>query len=217
MVISGSLVTDQLLQLRFATSGQLSHLHFSIGNRVSKGQLLARLNQSDRQTYLDRALKQYEKTRAEFDAKTKTDLTEYERTKLQSELDISVKNVELAKIDLEATNLYSPITGLVVAADSGAVGMNITPAAFTITLLDPNSIYFQGYIDQKDLSSIEVSQPATIALTAYPDLVLTGQVTRVGFLPHKSSYPVAVSIDGDKDHLRLGLTGKATLTHGQEK
>ena len=94
--------------------------------------------------------------------------------------------------------------------------MNITPAAFTITLLDPNSIYFQGYIDQKP-SSIEVSQPATIALTAYPDLFLTGQVTRVGFLPHKSSYPVAVSIDGDRDHLRLGLTGKATLTHGQEK
>ena len=60
MVISGSLVTDQLLQLRFATSGQLSHLNFSIGNRVNKGQLLARLNQSDRQTYLDRALKQYE-------------------------------------------------------------------------------------------------------------------------------------------------------------
>ena len=56
------------------------------------------------------------KTRAEFDAKTKTDLTEYERTKLQSELDISVKMLSGQDRSRSHQSLLSHL-GLIVAAD----------------------------------------------------------------------------------------------------
>jgi len=217
MTLPGSIASDQILKLRFPSSGKISQINFSVGQRVKKGQLLARLDQEERQTYLDRTLKQYEKVRADFEEKTKKELNEFDRIQVQAGLDISVKNVELAKLDLEAANLYAPSNGIVVEADPSAVGMNITPAAYTITLLDPDTLYFEVPVAEKDLSSIQIDQPVEIELTSYPDKTITGKVIRIGFAPQKNKYPVAVSIEGEKEHLRLGLTGKASFKNGQKK
>jgi multidrug resistance efflux pump len=208
MTLSGSVVTDKILKLRFSSSGRISSVNFQVGDEVKKGQLLARLDSSDLQTRLDRELKQYEKVRADFEQKSKKELNEFDRTQLQAGLDISVKNVELAKQSLDSINLHSPVTGIVIDADPAVAGMNITPAGFTVSILDPASLYFEAAVVEKDLSKLEVGQKATIKLVAFPKQKLTGTVVRIGYVPNRGKYPVNILLE-ETAPLRLGLTGKA--------
>jgi len=211
MELDGQVSSDRILTLKFSCSGRLSYLNYQIGQIVKKGQLLARLDQTEFQNYLDRSLKYYEQVRADFDEKQTKSLNEFDRRKLQAELDVSVKNVEIAKINLEDSNLYAPIDGLIVASDPIAVGINITPAGFVITLLDHNSFHFQASVAETELEKINLEASAIIKLTAFPARAITGKVKRIDFIADKKNqYPVIISLD-DQESLRLGLTGKAKI------
>jgi multidrug resistance efflux pump len=210
MELSGKIEANTY-QLRFANSGKLTQLNFEIGRGVSKGQLLARQDQTELQMYLDRELKQYEQIRAEFEEKQKTNLSEFDKLKIQADLDISVKNVEIAKSNLEATNLYSPINGIVIEVDPATIGMNVTPAGFTVAILNPNSFYFNALVGEEDVNKLIPDGPVTVTLKAFPDKTFPGKVSRIAFMPDKNGlYPVTILLDGIAG-LRLGLSGTATL------
>lgn len=211
MELSGKITSDKIFSLRFAISGKLIHLNATINQTVKKGQLLAKLDATELQAYLDRSLKYYEQVRAEFDEKQKGQLNEYEKRKIQAELEVAVKNTEIAKINLEATNLCSPIDGIIIAVDPINTGINITPGGFLITVLDHTSFYFQAEIKEEDLGKIKPDQNAKISLNAFPEKTFEGKVSGIGYLPLKDGiYPVNISVS-DQSELKPGLIGKAEI------
>jgi len=207
MIFDGEVVSDLVLRIRFSIGGKIDKLNYQIGQRVKRGQLLARLDQSEFQLYLDRALKLYEKERASFEEKQKLVLSEFDQTQIQMSLDVAVKNVEIAKKNLEETNLYSPISGIVVAADSVVAGMNITPAGLTIIVVDPESFYFSVAVSETKLKLFEINKEVKIKLNIFPLKKTVGKIERVSFVLNKDKYPVAISLS-EKEGLRLGLKGK---------
>lgn len=96
MELTGKIAADKVLKLKFLIGGKLNYLNSYPGQAVKKGQLLAKLEQTELQAYLDRALKYYEQVRAEFDEKQGKNLNEYEKRKIQAELEVAVKNTEIA-------------------------------------------------------------------------------------------------------------------------
>jgi multidrug resistance efflux pump len=211
MELKGKIAASQIANIKFAISGKLLSLSCKIGDKVRKGQLLATLNKTELQAYLDRSLKQYDLERALFDEKQKQNLTEYEKRKVQGSLDISVKDVEIAKSNLEGTDLYSSINGVVTNIDSANPGDNITPAGFVINIIDQESFYFLAELPEENLSQITIGQQAKVTLKAYPDKILEGKVEQISFIPIKEGlFPITISISPDS-FLRLGLTGTATL------
>lgn len=212
MELPGKIAADRILQLKFLIGGTLRELNAKTSQTVKKGQLLARIDQTELQTYLDRALKYYEQMRAEFDEKQGKNLNEYEKRKVQAELDVSVKNIEIAKINLEATNLYAPIDGIIIEVDPIAVGTNITPGNFIITLLDHQSFYFEAPVNEEDLAKIKVDIPTKVILKAFPERTISGKVDWVSYTPVKEGiFNVRISLD-DKSELKIGMTGKVELS-----
>lgn len=69
MELTGKIESSKILKLKFLIGGKLNYLNTHQGQTVKKGQLLAKLEQTELQTYLDRSLKYYEQVRAEFDEK----------------------------------------------------------------------------------------------------------------------------------------------------
>lgn len=211
MELSGKIAADRILKLKFLIGGTLRELNAKTSQTVRKGQLLARLDQTELQTYLDRALKYYEQMRAEFDEKQGKNLNEYEKRKVQAELDVSVKNIEIAKINLEATNLYAPIDGIIIEVDPIAVGTNITPGNFIITLLDHQSFYFEAPLKEEDLGKIKADLPAKVVLKAFPDKTISGKVDWISYTAVKEGiFNVRVSLD-DKSELKIGMTGTVNI------
>lgn len=211
MNLIGKISSDNILTLKFGLGGTLSKIAYQTGQTVKKGVLLAQLNQTELQTYLDRALKYYDQVRADFDEKQGVKLDEYETRKRQAELEVSIKNVEIAKANLEATNLYAPNDGLIVDADPAAIGINITPGSFTITFLDTKTLYFLATAIEDQLSSLTIGKDVNVTLKAFPSVNLTGKIYFIGFQPVKEGdYPVKISLSST-DNLRLGLTGSASF------
>lgn len=206
MEANGEITATRIVELKFQIGGRLNLVSCQAGEAVKKGQLLASLEKTELQAYLDRALKQYDLERALFDEKQKEELTEFERRKYQDSLDISVKNVEIAKANLDATNLCSPMDGIVAKIDSGMKGVNITPAGFVITVFDPQSFVFQAEVSEENLNQTSVGQQVKVGLKI--GRTLDGKIDRIGYLPvGKWLYPVKISISDTSD-LRIGLTGK---------
>ena len=214
MELKGKINASQIAQCKFAISGKLTSINCKVGDIIKKGQLLATLNKIELQAYLDRSLKQYDLERALFDERQKENLTEYEKRKYQDSLDISVKNVEIAKTNLEATDLFSSINGVVVGIDQCYSGDNITPGGFGVTIVDPTSFYFQAELPEENLSQIQIGQTAKITLKAYPEKILEGKVYLLSFSPVKENiYTLFVSLSlPDPSNLRLSLSGTATIT-----
>lgn len=211
MELTGNIAASTVLKLKFLVSGTIASLNVKNGQTVKKGALLASLNKKELQTYLDRALKYYEQVRAEFDEKQGKNLNEYEKRKMQSELDVAIKNVEIAKINLEACDLNAPIDGIIIDVDQTAVGVNITPTNFVITLLDHQSFYFEAQVSEEDLAKIRVDLAAKVNLKSFPGKTISGKVEWVSYIPSKDGfYSLRISLD-DKSELKIGLSGKAEV------
>lgn len=211
MELQGKIAARKIAYLKFRVGGRLAAVNCKAGDQVKKGQLVANLDKTELQAYLDRALKEYDLERAQFDEKQKENLTPYEKRKYQDELDISVKNVEIAKANLDATDLYSSISGIVTAMDFGQPGDNITPAGFVITVVDPNSLYFQAEAAEEDLPQLSVGQLGKISLKAFSDKTIEGKIESISYTPAKEGYySISVSYS-NFDGLRPGFSGKISF------
>lgn len=211
--LKGKINASQIASLKFATSGKIASINCQVGQTVKKGQLLATLEKTELQAYLDRALTQYDIERAEFDEKQKRELSEYDKRKTQDSLDISVKNVEIAKINLDAASLYSSINGIIAEVGSFFPGDNITPAGFVITVVNPESYYFEVKLPEEGITKIAKDQKCKISLKALPGKVLEGKVEQISLIPDKEGdYPVFISLSSSvPDSLRVGLTGTTSI------
>ena len=211
MEIKGKIVANEIAHCKFGIGGKLASVNCKVGDQVKKGQLLASLDKAELQKYLDRALKQYDLERAEFDEKQKDSLNEYDKRKNQDRLDISVMNVEIAKANLDAANLHSSIYGIVTEIETGYPGDNITPAGFVITVCNPDSLCFFGEATEENLSQIVVGEESIVQLNAFASKELPGKIESVSFVPdNKGNYRVEIELN-DLTGLRVGLTGKALL------
>ncbi len=150
-------VKARIIELRFATSGKLVNLLKKRGDLVKKGEIVAGLDKKLLQAELDKQLGDYEKVRAEFEifnlqkGEPKDDITKYLKTEKQAELNISVKEVELAKARLDQADLFSPIEGIIIDDSNLTPGIYITPSSNPICVLETASFYFGIEIEQSEL------------------------------------------------------------------
>lgn len=210
MTLNGKVVPEKTAYLKFGISGMVRVIKVKVGNTVKKGQLVASLDKTDAQTFLDKTLKLYDLQRAEFDEKQKEKLTEYQKRRYQDELDITIKVVELAKADLDRTDLYASIDGVVTEISQVNANENVTPAGFVISVVDTNSYVFEANAHETEVTRIQTGQQTAISLTAYPDRNYFGKVKQIGLIPEKEVYRVVIGLD-DVGGLVPGLTGKINL------
>jgi len=205
-------VKARVVELRFATSGKLASISKKRGDMVKKGELVASLDKTLFQIELDRQLDDYEKKRSEFEifnlqkGEPTDDLTKYLKTGKQAELNISVKDVEIAKVKLDQVNLFSPIEGIVIDDSDLVPGIYITPASSPIKILDTSSYSFEIEIEQNDLQMFLNPRPMTIKI---PGLEKTYTGNSKPIIPSLNS-KLLVEIElQDKTGLILGLEGEA--------
>ena len=205
-------VKARVIELRFATSGKLAGIFKERGDIVKKGDLVGSLDKTLFQLELDRQLGDYEKKRSEFEIfnlqkkEITDDLTKYLKTGEQAELNISVKEVELAKTKLDQINLFSPIDGIIIDDSDLVPGVYITPASSPIKILDNSSYSFEIEIEQNDLPMFLNPRPMTIKI---PGLEKTYTGNSKLIIPSLNS-KLLVEIElQDNTGLILGLEGEA--------
>lgn len=194
ITLAGSIDSDNSANLRFQSSGQLTWLGVKVGDRVKKWQSLASIDKKDLEKQLQISLNNYLTNRSTFEDtqdEYKTTKEKYLLTdeikrildRTQNSLNNSVINYEISSLALRYASLTSPINGVVTAIDQNNAGININPTNFSITVIDPNSIFFKSEIDQETVPKINPGQKATIKLDSFSGQTIDSEITYISFVP----------------------------------
>jgi HlyD family secretion protein len=186
---------------------------------ASDGQLMASWSQVEQaQAQLDKL--QSGPTAEELAiAQTQVDQAKAQLDKLRNgaapeEIAIAQNQVDQARYRLEQATLTAPVDG-VVAEVNVSVGERPGGAA-VILLADLSELHIDVPVDEIDLPSVRLGQPASIALDALPDTPLAGQVTAIAPAPTSSggsvtSYEVTVTLDDQNQQAKMGMTANVGI------
>lgn len=217
-------------------SGIISKIYVDFNSEVEQGQLIAQLDPAPLQAEkavaeeslcaaeLDYKLqkKTYERQKRLFDreliSETEYDNAENAYLKAESNLRQSRLTLQRAEINLGYTQIYSPISGVVLsrAVDEGqtvASGYS-TPTLFTIAA-DLREMQLVANIDEADIGAVAEGQRVSFTVDAYIDTQFEGTVKQVRLQSASTSNVVTyqVVIDAPNPDLKLkpGMTANATI------
>lgn len=212
-------VEAKILELRFPFAGRVEWVGVAVGDRVKRGQALARLDASQLKKRHQKELKDYEKIRATFEqlkkrleASTEPD-KKYLMDRAQADLEVAVLAVEIAEYQVGETGLRSPADGIVVDDGNLAARINITPASFAVKIIVDGSYWVRAKLPQPQIAQIEKDQLAEFTAVAFPDRRYKGRLLRISSLPpdRRSKDFAAIIVLEHYDGLRFGMVGDVQI------
>lgn len=218
------------------TSGRIVEIDARLGDTVTKGQLLLKVQSQDiaqafsdyRQAIADETLAkaQFERSKILYDkgAVAQKDLEVAEDIDAKARVTVETAREHLrvlgADIDHPASvvEIHAPVSGVItdqqVTAAAGTQGL-ASPNPFTIS--DTSHVWIICDVYENDLASVRVGEYADIHLTAFPKMVLKGRVQNI--LPSLDSNLRTAKVRLEVDNpgmLRFGMFVTATF-HGMQK
>jgi cobalt-zinc-cadmium efflux system membrane fusion protein len=177
-------------------SGRLVALKVALGDRVSRGQVVAIIDSPDfGQAYEDNekaadAFKLTEKNLGRQEAQNKLGVAsdrdldqaksdyaqaaaEYTRSQARLKILGALTESKPASRELSVT---APVSGSVTALSVAPGNMINDPTQPLMTIADLSTIWVTALVPEKDIAGVSKNQDAQVTLMAYPDRVLQGKV-----------------------------------------
>ena len=204
------------------TAGVIEQILVEEGQRVSAGQVLARLETERLKFEVARAKAEADKAQENFERNTRV----FEKNLISKEiydqsrfaLDSARAAWDLAKLTLQESQITAPISG-VVSARFIKVGNQIQPGvqAFRITQMD--TLHAQIYVPERDIHKLAPKQTATMAVDAWPDKVFTGSILRVNPVVDASTgtVKVTVAMAHGQPELKPGMFGRVEILYDRRE
>lgn len=214
-------------------SGRIIEIHARLGDTVTKGQLLLRVQSSD----ISGAFSDYRKA-VKNEQLAKIQLN---RAKLlfehgaypQSALDIAQNAEDNALVDIETTrehlrvlgsdpdhpsgvvDIVAPITGVITDQQvTNAAGVQALNSTNPFTISDLSKVWIVCDVYENKIPFVRVGEYADIRLNAFPDKVLRGRISNIGPIMDPTIRTAKVRLEVDNPgYLRLGMFVTATF-HG---
>jgi HlyD family secretion protein len=134
---------------------------------------------------------------------------------------------------IDGCSVYAERPGLVVYEELLSanprrkirVGDRVTRSQGIITIPEVSRMVVEASVDEASVHKVHPGLPATIRLDAYPDLLLTGKVARVGTMAQSSAdrpfedkrFDLVVDVDSSKADLRPEMTARVDVLLGELK
>jgi HlyD family secretion protein len=147
----------------------------------------------------------------------------------QAEAQVQQAQASLDQLNeqLSYTTLVSPIEGVVLSRDveiGDAVSSILvlgSTATLVMTLGDTTQVYVQGKVDEADIGSVYLGQPARIRVESFPSKSFNGKVTKIAPLgvekDNVTTFEVRVSIDNPTGELKANMTANAEVLVTEHK
>ena len=203
LTASGYVVAQRKAAVASKATGRLERLNVVEGDRVKKGDIIARLEDGDIRASLDQAranLKLNEadlkdanqwmgraKTLLERGVSSQADYdgAEARHNRVLAAIDVAKAAVIGAEVALENTLIRAPFDGTVLTK-SADVGEMVAPMAASVssrsavvTMADMTSLQVEADVSESNIERIVANQPCEITLDAYPEVRYQGYVAKI--------------------------------------
>ncbi|HRY30375.1 MAG TPA: efflux RND transporter periplasmic adaptor subunit [Elusimicrobiota bacterium] len=207
LVAVGTIAGGSEIPLRFEVDGMIDYFDFREGDKVRKGDVIARLNQRDAYLKMKRAeleLDQYEKLYA---------IGGVARGRLEE----SRLAADLARSDLDKTVLRAARDGIVGDKDA-EVGEFVTPNKKIATLVNIETVVVRVGIIEKEIDKIFPGQKVMLTVDTYPGVEFTGRVENISPLVQGTSKTLTVEarLDNEGGLLLPGMFARTRIVIFEE-
>ncbi len=194
--ISGSLVPELNATVRAQVSGSVLSTSAELGQAVTRGQLLARIDAAgiqdaylsaragvaSAQSSYDIAARDLQRSQTLLGAGAiaQRDLETAQRTASGSRaaLEDARSRLALAQKNFDNTRIVAPFNGIVSQKSVGA-GDVVQPGTALFTIVEPSSMRLEASVPSDQLSMVRVGTDVAFSVTGYPNREFHGTVARV--------------------------------------
>ncbi len=222
-------IPDAVIDIPARVAGRITSVHFIEGDKIQKGQLLAKIDSPE----LAKLRSVYQSAKAKYNASEQN----IQRIRSLIQMNLAAKqelvdaeaNLKLirseriaAEENLRANGLavndevsgiyklYSPKTGLAISRN--AIPGSLIPSDQNLTTIaDLSSLWFQAKIFEGDLQYLREGNSVKIVLNAYPDLGFEGKLDHIGEKvdPISRTIHARIVFKNKEKKGKIGLFGKA--------
>ncbi|MEZ5544886.1 MAG: efflux RND transporter periplasmic adaptor subunit [Lysobacteraceae bacterium] len=199
------------------TSGVLLQLLVEEGDRVSAGQVLARLDSERQKLDVQRAEAMLRKLEAERERSREL----FERKliaadvyeKIRFDVDTQKAAWNMARLELSYTSIVAPISG-VIASRSVKVGNLIQLNSPLFRIVDAQKLEAVLNVPERELSTMRAGVPVTLLADAVPGRSFIGEVARVSPVVDAGSgtFRVVAAFDAE-DALKPGMFARIAVRY----
>ncbi|MBV1775055.1 efflux RND transporter periplasmic adaptor subunit [Burkholderiaceae bacterium DAT-1] len=228
--LSGSLKPVTHAVLRSKISAVVTDVLVREGEKVSKGQVLARFDQSSYLAHLHEQEGNLEVAKAQLALDQRTheknvvlqkqgfiSSTNYDSSLASVEMSkarvkAAAGQVESAQISLNDTVLRAPMSG-VIGKRAIQPGEKVEVNAELVSVVDLSEMELQATVPTTDIASVKVGSRAEFAVDGFPDRQFTGVVKRINPEAEVGSRSITVflSLDNHAGLLRGGMFAQGKL------
>ncbi|WP_066373735.1 efflux RND transporter periplasmic adaptor subunit [Herbidospora mongoliensis] len=202
---SGAVESSRSRSLGFATQGTVDSIAVEPGQKVKKGQVLARLDDESAQEGVD-AAKAGLDAAEDGDTDTASGYSQY----------VSAKNAyQAAKRTLAGTVIKAPFAGTVTAVGGTVGGPSQVQEGGFVDIVDPKKLQIVGNFTESDVTKLKVGQEASITFDAIPGVTAAGEVALIGAQPQTENnvvnYAATIELTDIPEQVRLGQTASVSV------
>lgn len=239
---TGALSAVKTVQVGTQVSGKVVAEYADFNDRVTQGQLLARIDPTlqeqavaDAQAQLAKAQAQLAQARDEYNRNQplfqEKFISASEFGTVQVNLSVAQAQVRSAQVTLDRakqnlayTNIYAPINGVVVErnVDVGqTVAASLSAPQLYLIAQDLSQMQILAAVDESDISSIKEGQEVHFTVQSYPGRTFTGSVQQVRLQSKTTdnvvSYTAVVTVQNPNGVLLPGMTATVEFVTGSAK
>ncbi len=232
---SGSAQAGYESKLSFRVSGTLRELSVKLGDRVSKGQVIARLDPKDYELQVQKAeaglaqaraqernaTASYERIRGLYESNSASindlDSARANRDSIKAQVASLEKQMELAQLQLDYSQLIVPIDGF-IASVKAEVNENVRQGQ-EIAVLNAGSRSEINFVAPENLiSQIREGDPVNVRFDALPGETFGATITEVGVATSgtATTFPVTARMNKANKDTRPGMAAEVIMSFAQE-
>lgn len=202
--------------LSFEVAGSIETLRVDEGDKVSKGQLLARVSPTTLQeahAATVATLKQAEDAyRRMKPLHAQGVITSMQWVDTESKLEQAQAAERMAREQLSHTGLYAPFSG-VIASRNAELGMNVLPGQQVFKLVDVSQVHIGVSVPENEIPHIRKGTKARVEIEALGKSVYQGSVTEIGVEadPLSHTYRIKLTVANREGKLMPGMVCTVTL------
>ncbi|MCD1117588.1 efflux RND transporter periplasmic adaptor subunit [Chryseobacterium turcicum] len=209
----GTVVSENAVDISFLASGNIEQLYANEGQKVTKGQLLGRLNTTSLKyahdlsvSSLHQAQDAYKRLSAMYKNKS---LPEIQFIDVRTKLEQALASEAIAKKSLQDCNLYAPQSG-VVGNRFLEPGANVMPGTPVYKILDVSNVKIKTAIPENEISGINTGMLSTVKISALNNEAFNGKIIEKGVSADAIShtYDVMVRISNPESRIMPGMVCK---------
>jgi len=201
-------------------AGEVRQILVEEGDDVTAGQVLARLDGDRLRLELNQSEANLRKLQRDYERnvelKDKGLISTGDFDKIRYEMEALEASFNLAKLELDYTQIRAPITG-VVSQRYSRIGNTISTGEpmFTVTSFDPLVAYL--HIPEREYRNIAKDQLVGIDIDALQNQRIIAAVTRVSPIvdPQTGTFKITIEISDEDRRIKPGMFGRISIVYDQ--